>query len=210
MDLEELTAALSEHTPDPESVLARFHEKQRRRAKRRTLAASCAASAAVIAALAAFLPRMGEMPSYSVVPAAGSAATASSGIQAAHAGSCAPVPLRTALADARTGGASVIVADGTLTGHTTDGLVAVVLRDVRTLHGPRIASGATGWVRPGALPGGPGTRLFAIVWPSASRAPGRLLSAAPVAGGQVMFSPSGCWRSADLALADVERLVTGG
>lgn len=214
VDLEELTAALSEHTPDPESVLDRFHDKRRRRAKRRTAAAGIAAGAAAIAALAIFVPRMAASPSSQVVATAGSAtagsATALSGGQAAAGASCTPVPLRTALASARTDGASVIVADGTLTGHTRDGLNALVLRDVRTLHGPRIASGVTGWVRPGVLPGGQGIRLFAIVWPPASLAPGRLLSAAPVAGGRVMFSASGCWRSADLALADVERLVTGG
>ncbi|MFB7114239.1 hypothetical protein [Streptomyces sp. NPDC056291] len=43
MDVDDLTAALAAHTPDPEAVLAALQTKRRKRARRRVLSAGCAA-----------------------------------------------------------------------------------------------------------------------------------------------------------------------
>jgi hypothetical protein len=93
-------------------------------------------------------------------------------------------PLKSQLAAAVRGGASVIVAMGTVTRKSaTAGAparYAVTLRSVQTLRGPAVAPGSTAWT-PGPAPGAPanpvngallapGGRLFAIVWPKV-RAP---------------------------------------
>lgn len=130
------------------------------------------------------------------------------------AGSCAAVPLKDAIAAAVRSGASVIVATGTLTGKSvtaspaTAGATAyyaMTLSSVTTLRGPAIAPGSTAWA-PGPAPGtgaspenstllAAGGRLFAIVTPASASpgVPGPVLRLAPVAGGDVVFTPYGCW-----------------
>jgi hypothetical protein len=80
----------------------------------------------------------------------------------------------------------------------------MTLTSVRTLRGPAIASGSTAWI-PAPAPGtaasvtspllAPGGRLFAIVSPSAvtHAVVGPTLQLAPIVGGDVVFTPSGCW-----------------
>jgi hypothetical protein len=108
----------------------------------------------------------------------------------------------------------VIVATGTLTGAaassaSASGLpgstyYAMTLRAVRTLAGPPISSGSTGWIA-GAAKGSavttegqslwaPDGALFAIVTPAGAGAPvGPVLRVAPVVNGQVIFGDAGCW-----------------
>jgi len=95
---------------------------------------------------------------------------------------------------------------------------SLTLRSVRTLAGPAVTSGSIAWIA-GASPtagssasASPGTatapsaataqprmfpaagKLFGVVSPSASSgAPGPVLQAAEVAGGQVVLSGAGCW-----------------
>lgn len=123
---------------------------------------------------------------------------------------CAVVSLQQTLDEARQGGASVIIATGTLSGTTTvDGDVygQMVLRSVQTLSGAAIAPGTTGWIAgargpSGPIPGtdtgalwGPDGRLFAIVWPAqkAGTSIGPVLRIAPVVADEVIFSSAGCW-----------------
>lgn len=130
------------------------------------------------------------------------------------AGSCAAVPLKDAITAAVRSGASVIVATGTLTGKSVvtssaaagaPALYAITLSSVTTLRGPAIAPGTTAWI-PGAAPGAaaspenssllaPGGRLFAIVTPESASpgVAGPTLRLAPVVGGDVVFTPYGCW-----------------
>jgi hypothetical protein len=95
---------------------------------------------------------------------------------------------------------------------------SLTLRSVRTLAGPTVTSGSVAWIA-GASPAAgasasasagtataPGTataqprafpaggELFGVVAPSATPgAPGPVLQAAQVAGGQVVLSGAGCW-----------------
>jgi hypothetical protein len=86
----------------------------------------------------------------------------------------------------------------------------MTLRAVRTLAGPTISSGSTGWIA-GAAKGSAVTTegqslwaldgaLFAIVTPAAGAgAPaGPVLRVAPVVNGQVIFGDAGCWGTAGL------------
>ena len=129
-------------------------------------------------------------------------------------GSCAAVPLKDSIAAAVRSGGSVIVATGTLTGKSvaastaaagTPAFYAMTLSSVTTLRGPAIAPGSTAWI-PGPAPGtvaspenspllAAGGRLFAIVTPRSASpgAAGPTLRLAPVVGGDVVFTPSGCW-----------------
>jgi hypothetical protein len=132
---------------------------------------------------------------------------------------CAVMPLKAAIADAVHRGASVIVATGTLTGKSVTGnpatagapaFYAMALLSVQTLRGPAIAPGSTAWI-PGPVSGAgaspvtstllaPGGRVFAIVWPKATTHDlvGPTLRLAPVVGGDVVFTPNGCWDLAGL------------
>jgi hypothetical protein len=125
---------------------------------------------------------------------------------------CGSVSLPETLAMARQGGASVIVATGSLTGETAQVHHQMVLRSVRTLSGPVVVSGSTGWLNSalgpsGPIPGAdagalwaPDGRLFAIVWPArvTGTAVGPVLRVAPVVDDQVIFSSAGCWDTAGL------------
>jgi hypothetical protein len=127
--------------------------------------------------------------------------------------SCAAISLKNTIADALRGGASVIVATGTLTGKPVTGNPAtagaaafyrMTLSSVQTLRGPAVAPGSTAWI-PGPAPGAtasvtsallaPDGRLFAIVWPKAATHDlvGPTLRLAPIVGTDVVFTPSGCW-----------------
>ena len=128
--------------------------------------------------------------------------------------SCTGAPLKSQLATAVQAGATVIVADGALTGKSVAGnratagapaFYAMTLTSVQTLRGPAVASGSTAWV-PGPAPGtkaspensallAPGGRLFAIAWPKAATRclVGPALQLAPVVGTNVVFTPYGCW-----------------
>jgi hypothetical protein len=127
--------------------------------------------------------------------------------------SCAAISLKDTIASALRGGASVIVATGTLTGKPVTGNPAtagaaafyrMTLSSVQTLRGPAVASGSTAWI-PGPAPGAtasvtsallaPDGRLFAIVWPKAATHDlvGPTLRLAPIVGTDVVFTPSGCW-----------------
>jgi hypothetical protein len=124
------------------------------------------------------------------------------------------VPLKDSIAAALRSGASVIIATGRLTWKSVTAspatagapaFYAMTLSSVQTLRGPAIAPGSVAWV-PGPAPGssaGPensallatGGRVFAIATPrSASHGPaGPVLRLAPVVGGDVVFTPYGCW-----------------
>ena len=133
-------------------------------------------------------------------------------------GNCTGAPLESQLAAAVQGGASLIVAVGTVTGKSLTGksatgslatgapaFYAMTLTSVQTLRGPAVASGSTAWI-PGPAPGtaatpensallAPGGRMFAIAWPkAATREPvGPWLQLAPVVAADVVFTPYGCW-----------------
>ncbi|PYC88420.1 hypothetical protein C7C46_00670 [Streptomyces tateyamensis] len=119
------------------------------------------------------------------------------------------------LADARGRGASIIVAKGTLTGHTgPEGLpyAEMQLTDVHTLSGPSMASGSHVWANSAHGPSGPipgadagalwatDGSLFAIIWPQPSGGflTGPTMSVAPVVGNQVILSTAGCWNTTGL------------
>jgi hypothetical protein len=151
-------------------------------------------------------------------PTRGGAATIPKGQSAApgassSSDSCAAISLKNTIADALRGGASVIVATGTLTGKPVTGNPAtagaaafyrMTLSSVQTLRGPAVAPGSTAWI-PGPAPGAtasvtsallaPDGRLFAIVWPKAATHDlvGPTLRLAPIVGTDVVFTPSGCW-----------------
>jgi hypothetical protein len=109
--------------------------------------------------------------------------------------------------------ASVILATGRLTRviEGYPGYQKMILNDVRTLRGPRVADGSAGWIeirhvwygsapfedQPrfdgdlGSLWGLDG-RMFAFYEPGESSV-GAVLVTAPVVGDQVIFSQAGCW-----------------
>ncbi|HEX4830536.1 MAG TPA: hypothetical protein VH478_05525 [Trebonia sp.] len=146
-------------------------------------------------------------------PAYGSSGSSASG--GGSSGSCAAVPLRDAVAQAVGGGASVIIGDATPTGGArTVGApgqtyYAVRLTSVQMLAGRAVTTGSTAWIPAASGDGTPGTEgqalwadggeLFAIVTPATADGPGGpVLRAAPVTGGDVIFSPYGCWDPAGL------------
>lgn len=232
MDIEELTAALRDpaQAPEPDAVMATFARKHRRRARQRWSVAGGCAAAVLIAAAVVILPRAVQnsaSPAASAggamaVPAApahraanGAENAPAAGGAGASAGACTPVPLAQRVADAIRSGGSVVIAGASSSGTTADGQQTVVLRDVRTLRGPRIASGITGYAAAGFTSGSLRGQVFAIVLPAAAGGAvhggptaGTVL-AAPVSGGTVRFSATNCWGTASMPLASVERLVTG-
>ncbi|MGW2693811.1 hypothetical protein [Streptomyces sp. NPDC001296] len=194
MDVDDLTAALAAHTPDPEAVLDSLWIKRRKRARRRVLAAG---GAAVVAAAAIMLWPVGS-------------AAPGTGATGGGAGGCAVMPLQQQLAVAREEGFSVVLAKGALTGRSATGngsaYAEMRLTDVRTLSGPGTRSGSTVWVSSDRGSGGPlpvtpsgslwapDGSLFGIVAPSSPGDPaGLYLRVAPVVGGQVVLSTAGCW-----------------
>lgn len=210
MDREQLMAALAQHDADPGAVMAAFRAKRRRRARNRSLAVCGGLAAVGIVAATAVLQPWASAPS----PTA--AGRSSGPPNSFPASGCASVPLPETLATARRSGASVIVAVGSLTGKTavSDGQVyyQMLLRPVRTLSGPPIASGSTGWIGSTRGPAGPipsadagalwgaDGRLFAIAWPArlTGTTVGPVLHVAPVAGSRVILSSAGCWDSTGL------------
>ena len=127
------------------------------------------------------------------------------------AGACTGAPLAAQLTAAVHDGASLIVATGSLAGRSVTGkppvpggapaFYAMTLRSVRTLRGPAVASGSTGWI-PGPARGtppnpqnstllAPDGRIFAVVWPGAPV--GSTLQLVPIVGTDVVFTPYGCW-----------------
>lgn len=210
MDREQLMAALAMHDADPDAVMVSFRTKRRRRARNRGLAA-CGGLAAVgiVAAVAVLKPWASALPPTAAHGTSGPPTTS-------PASGCASVSMPDTLATARRGGASVIVAVGSLTGKTavSGGQVyyQMSLRSVRTLSGPPIASGSTGWIGSTRGPAGPipsadagalwgaDGRLFAIAWPArvTGTTVGPVLHLAPVVGSRVILSSAGCWDSAGL------------
>ena len=201
MNVDQLTSALAAHDADPDAVLSALHAKRRRRVRNRSLAIG-ALAAAVIAALAVWQP-------WTTAPQP--AATAPPDM----ANGCGSVSLRDTLAMARQSGASVIVANGSLTRKTVyDNQIyyEMALNSVQTLSGPPITSGSNGWIGSGLGPSGPipgadtgalwapDGRLFAIVWPARQTGTtvGPILRIAPVTGDQVIFSSAGCWDTTGL------------
>ena len=188
------------------------------------LGGSSASSSSAAAAAGGSVRQHANSPA---VPRASAPFGASSGSPPAPASgsysatSCAGAPLKTVLAAAVKRGGSVIVATGTLTGKSVASSAsagsppgstyyAMTLRAVRTLAGPPISSGSTGWIA-GAAKGSavtpegqslwaPDGALFAIVTPAAGTgAPvGPVLRVAPVVNGQVIFGDAGCWSTAGL------------
>ncbi len=202
MDMDDLTAALAAHTPDPEAVLAALQTKRRKRARRRVLAAGCAA---IVAASVITL--------WSADFGTPTAPTAVEGAKA-----CAEFPLQKKFTTAREEGFSVVLAKGVLTGRSASDAGPVYaemrLTDVRTLSGPEIRSGSTVWLRSdagrdgGPVPGAPtgslwardGSLLGVIAPQSDDGVPaddggpeGSYMRVAPVVDGQVVLSTAGCW-----------------
>jgi hypothetical protein len=208
VDLEQLTAALAQHDPEPDTVMAAFRAKRHRRARNLTMYGGGLAAVAIVAVVAVLQP-------WAAAPQPGGTAQPTGPPASPPANGCASISLPETLAMARQGGASVIVADGSLTGKTVlDGQVyyEMILRSVQTLSGPAIALGSTGWIASVRGPAGPipgadagalwatDGRLFAIAWPAreTGTAVGPILRVAPVADGQVIFSSAGCWDTAGL------------
>ncbi|MGW4527481.1 hypothetical protein [Amycolatopsis sp. NPDC004378] len=202
MNVDQLTSALAAHDADPDAVLSALHTKRRRRVRNRGLAAVGLAAAVVAALVVVWQP-------WTTSPQP--AATAPPDI----ANGCGSVSLRDTLAMARQSGASVLVANGSLTRKTVadnEIYYEMVLSSVQTLSGPPITSGTSGWIGSGRGPAGPipsadtgalwapDGRLFAIAWPArqTGTAVGPILRIAPVAGDQVIFSTAGCWDTTGL------------
>lgn len=210
MNREELMAALTEHDADPGAVMAAFRAKRGRRSRNRGLAACGGLATAGIIAAAAVLQPWAPTQSHTV------ARRTSQPPVTSPASGCATVSIPQTLATARRSGASVIIAVGSLTSKTavSSGQVyyQMRLRSVRTLSGPAIASGSTGWIGSTRGPAGPipsadagalwgaDGRLFAIAWPArvVGTSVGPVLHVAPVAGSSVILSSAGCWDSAGL------------
>lgn len=192
---------------------------RRRAAAARVLATGCGAAvvlAVLPLALAGCSAHPGASPSPSAPNGGGSTRPAASRPAAASdlPGSCTGAPLKSQLAAAVQGGASLIVAVGSPTGTSVTGnqatagppaFYAATLTSVQTLRGPAVASGSTAWI-PGPAPGttatpensallAPSGQLLAIAWPkAATRYPvGPALQLAPVVGADVVFTPYGCW-----------------
>jgi len=197
MNVEQLTSALTAHDADPDAVLAAFHAKRRRGIRNRGLIAGGVAVVIVAAVVVTLRPWT----------------SASSTTPPGPANGCAVTSLRDTLAMARQGGASVIVADGELTGRTvTDTQIyyQMALHSVRTLTGPAITG--DGWIAgnrgpSGPIPGAdagalwaPDGGMFAIAWPATQTGTtvGPVLRIAPVVGDQVIFSTAGCWDTTGL------------
>lgn len=194
MDVEELTAALTRHEPDPDAVLASFRAK--RQARRRLIRGRIMATTTSILVAVVVVGLIGILRH-----------SAASG--ASSAGGCGYDPLSKTLSNARKDGASVIVGKGELTGRTTSDLRwnQMALTSVRTLSGPTIHPVTLGWIDSNRGPAGPmegtdagslwGTdgSLFAIVSPDTGESvKGPVLRIAPVVGGNVIFGPvNGCW-----------------
>jgi hypothetical protein len=186
---------------------------RRRLSLRRWVAGGGAVTVALVLAVVAVTTGSFHPPD-DIGPAA---TTSPASLEQQHgAAGCAVVSLQQTLDEARQGGASAIIATGTLSGTTTvDGEVygQMVLSSIQTLSGAAIASGTTGWVdsargASGAIPGadagalwGPDGRLFAIVWPAqkAGTSIGPVLRIAPVVADEVIFSSAGCWDVSDLS-----------
>jgi hypothetical protein len=194
MDLEELTAALGGPKPDRQAVLASFRRKHRRRKARRRLCWLGGITACAVVALTFVLTGQSRPRGSVTVSPAG----------------CASASLAQSLARAREAGASIFTAYGSPTGRTADsGFQGVVLRSVRMLSGPVIASGTTAWTDGTAISAGTGPAavratggpVFAIAWPAAvvGSAVGPIVHTAPVMGGNVILTRSGCWDMANLA-----------
>jgi hypothetical protein len=208
VNLEQLTAALTQHDADPDAVMATFHAKRHRHARNRNLAIGGVAAAAIVMVVAMLQP-------WATPPRSATTAQPNAPGKPTAATGCASVSLQETLAMARQGGASVIVANGSLTGKTVvDGQIyhQMILQSVQTLSGPAITSGSTGWIDSRRGPSGPipgadagalwatDGRLFAIAWPAGQTgtAVGPVLRIAPLANGQVIFSSAGCWDTAGL------------
>ena len=175
---------------------------------RRLLLAATSGAAVVLAAVACTRANPGVDATSSAASSAGPSAASD------LPGSCTGVPLKTQLAAAVRGGASLIVAVAAMTGKSVTGnqatagrpaFYAVTLASVETLRGPAVTPRSAAWI-PGPAPGtaatpenssllAPGGRLFAIAWPqAATRDPaGPWLQLAPVVGADVVFTPYGCW-----------------
>jgi hypothetical protein len=198
MDLEELTAALTGPKPDRGAVLASFRRKHRRRKARRRRCWFCGFAAGVVVAAVAALVFISMAQS-----------RLRSSVTVSPAG-CSSTPLAQSLARARQAGASIFIAYGSPTGKTADsGYQGLVLRSVQMLTGPVIASGTTAWtdgtaIRAGADPvaaRATGGQVLAIAWPAAvvGSAVGPIVHTAPVIGGNVLLTRSGCGDMANLA-----------
>jgi hypothetical protein len=221
--------APSGNDPDSDAVPKSFHGK-RPRPRRRILAAAGGAAAVVVLAVVAGVALHRVNSGASSAPAAGASGTQRQSAAAAGganvpvasnsaagtslAESCTGAPLKSQLAAAVRGGASVIVATGMVTGKSATGgpatagapaRYAVTLRSVQTLRGPAVTPGSIAWT-PGPAPGtpanpvnsallAPGGRLFAIVWPKAATHDlvGPTLQLAPIVGADVVFTPYVCW-----------------
>ncbi|WP_239334210.1 hypothetical protein [Frankia sp. CiP3] len=211
-DLEQLLASRAQEDTDPGAVVTAIHSsfrsRRQRRARNRTLVIGGLAGAAIVI-LAAVLQTWATPPRPATTAQPGAAGTR------AAANGCVSLSLRQTLAIAGQGGASVLVASGSLTGETViDGQAfhQMIMHSVRTLSGPVITSDSTGWIGSasgavGPIPGadagalwGTDGRLFAIAWPArqTGTAVGPVLRIAPVVHDQVIFSSAGCWDITDL------------
>lgn len=195
MNVEHLTAALTSHDADPNAALTALRAKRRRN---HGLLVGGVVAAVAVATVAGLHPWSGSRPVL------------------AGANGCAQISLPDTLTMARQGGASVILATGSLTGHTvTDSQThhEMRLQSIRTLSGPPVAIGSSGWLTGALGPAGPAPgadagalwatdgHLFAITWPArqAGTAVGPVLRIAPVVGTDVIFSSAGCWDTTGLS-----------
>jgi len=200
VDVNELRTALSRHDPDPDAVLDNLKAKRQRRHRRRQGIVSSLAVAAIIAAGAGAWFTMG--------PPSGSHHSANQPGSAAEAAGC--TPLDDWLSRAR--GSSVITGVGTLSGRTgLDGYInhEVVITNIKTLSGPKIADATRAWVsvpehkpKPGVVDGGPdgplwgpGNTFFGVYTPQKLNGGplGATLRQLPLVGDKVIFVSAGCW-----------------
>jgi hypothetical protein len=205
MDVDQLNAAMSAHDPDVEAVLRTVRAKQHARRRRWLVLGAGVVTGLLLVSAAALLRRDDDGPSR---PAPAPPAQVADG--------CASMPLGDTLANAKSAGASIVIARATLTGRSAqDGLVydELALHSVRTISGPAVAADSAGWVSGAQGPAGPVPGadagalwasdgwLFAIAWPRAvtNTTVGPILRIAPLVDNQVILSSAGCWDATGLS-----------
>jgi len=215
MDLTELRTALTHHDADPTTVLHQIQTKKKRRRRRHGIIGSLAA-ATLIATGAGIWSATSPSPispNSALNSSRASTTTSGNPNPAVAADGC--LPLEGWLSRER--GISAVTGVGTQTGRTKpDGYInhEVVITDIKTLAGPKIAEGTKAWVKvpdhtakPGVVDAapdgplwGPGNTFFGVYIPQKlNRGPlGATLHQLPLVGDKVIFKSSGCWGSFSL------------
>ncbi|MEV6927806.1 hypothetical protein AB0M46_25350 [Dactylosporangium sp. NPDC051485] len=201
MEESQLRETLAQHDADPDAVLRLLRTKRRTRSWRRIAVSAALIVAVLLVPIGWFATREKPRSPHDNAPMAAAEA-------------CVPMPLGERMRQVLELGASVVVANGRLTGRIgPDGpfYSEMTLTAVRTLAGPNIPDGTTVWIDTPQLPPlkgdniargnpgplwGPDGALFGFVFPQAvvNSPLGVTVIQSPVVDHQVIFGISGgCW-----------------